>query len=285
MEALKLAPMKIDLETPLREITFAAFDLETTGMDPVRDKILEVGIAIFKGNRIQSCLEFLVNPGIPIPKVALDIHGIDDSMVRDSPKLETILPEILSTLAQAVPLAHNASFDLSFLVEVARCADLPLFSSPVVDTCLLSRHLFPKLPSHKLQSLVVQFNLGADQSHRALSDAKSCFSLFVRAVEELPLKWETSWGAFRSMFSGVLSIDLDRSNLPEKFSSFHGAIAERRRLVLSYQDGKGKVTQREVTPMGFALDERKRQVMFGYCHLRQGTRTFRIDRILEIKVS
>lgn len=272
-------------EAILEELTFAAFDLETTGIDPLRDKIVEIGVALFKKREIQQTVEILVNPGIPIPRVALAIHGIDDSMVANQPRLSEVLPEIFPLFSGKVPLAHNASFDLSFLLEGAREQRLPFSSSPVIDSCILARHVFPEMQSHRLQFLVKALNLECDQSHRALSDAKSCFSLFCKVVEKLPLQWQTPWEEFSSKFPGIFSMQLEGLALPERFSPFESAIQQRQRLLVSYQDGQGQVTEREITPIGVALDERQRMVMHGYCHLRQSTRTFRLDRIMDISLA
>lgn len=272
-------------QSPLSEILFGAFDFETTGMDPLNDKIVEIGGVFFRGPNVESEYQSLINPGIPISKEAYEVNGIGEALLESAPKLGEVLPEFLLQLASTVPVAHNASFDMSFLMEGARQESLPFLPSPMVDTCIISRKLFPKLKSHKLQTLVTEFALEGDEGHRALSDARSCFSLFCRQVSELPMKWDTPWGEFQSRVPGVFSIEQDRIRLPEKFSEFGPAIHDRKRLLLSYRDGKGARTERAVTPLGLVLDERERVVILGYCHLRRGTRTFRFDRILDMQVA
>lgn len=262
-------------------VPFAAFDLETTGMDPVVDRIIEIGVTIFRGGEVIGTFNTLVNPGMPMPKEAYDIHQIGDEELRDQPSIEMVLPKLLEHIAGAIPVAHNAPFDVSFVMEAARRMGLPFPADFVVDSCLMAKKLFPDLPNHRLSFLVEKFGLPVQKAHRALGDSSSCFSLFCRGVDELPLKWETPWNTFLSTVPGVFSINSPATPMPEKLAPFRDAFSNHERIVLSYQDGKGEVTLREVTPMGIT-SEGKKIVLIGYCHLRRGTRSFRVDRILKV---
>lgn len=276
--------MMLDNNTPLGEIPFAAFDIETTGLNPLTDKILEMAVVTFRRGEIQETIDSLINPGIVIPETVKNIHGISDEMVIDMPALAELIDDFLVPLGNSVVVAHNVSFDLSFFTEAAKAHGREPLTTAVVDSCELARQLFPNLTSYKLTSLVEKFGLPCDQSHRALSDAKSCFALFCKCVETLPKKWDTAWEEFRSLFTGIMQADLDELILPEKLIPVKEALIKRRRIRLSYRDAKGGLTKREVTPMGFASDH-NHPVLIGYCHLRQSKRTFRLDRILEIEIS
>lgn len=268
-------------ETPLKDIPFVAFDFETTGMDPLQDKIIEIGMALFRNGEILETFQQMVNPGIPIPKEAVKVHGITDEMLFDKPQIQEFLPGVVSLFSKGVPMAHNTSFDFAFLAESARREGLALPISPMVDTCRLAKGLFPALPTHRLTFLVQHFGIQAEQSHRALADAQSCFKVFCKSVEKFPLQWDTPWGELQSRISGILYSTGHEPELPENLSPIRTALEQHQRLKLSYRDGKGDITQRELTPVGFSYDGR-RTVLIAYCHLRQSTRTFRLDRILEV---
>lgn len=273
--------ISLDALSPLKSIQFVAFDFETTGLDPQRDKIIEIGMTLFQRDKILQTFHELVDPGIPMPREVSAIHGITDEMLRGKPSIQKFLPAILDFLGRGIPMAHNASFDFAFLSEAARAEGLTIPQSPMVDTCRLAQTLFPELPKHKLVFLVERFGIQTEKSHRALADSQSCFSVFCKSVEKLPLQWETSWRELQSHLSGILSLEEAGLSLPENLLPLQKALQEHQRLKISYKDGKGVVTERELSPSGFTYDGR-RMVLIAYCHLRQSTRTFRLDRILGV---
>lgn len=152
---------------------YVVVDLETTGLDPSEDTILEMAALRFeKGHLVQQFCT-LVNPGKPIPPYIQHLTGIREDMVREAPFLEEVLPDFLSILRGATLIAHNAAFDMAFL---AKALGSP-WSGPVLDTLELSRILFPWFPSHKLHILARQFKLDLTEEHRALADAKATAQL------------------------------------------------------------------------------------------------------------
>src|SRR5262249_49041404 len=130
-------------ERPLKQLTYVAFDLETTGLRPAAgDKVVSIaGVRVVNGRILTSeTFERLVNPGLPIPQTSIRFPGITDEMVRDNPPFAVVLPEFQRFAADAVLVAHNAAFDITFLNQAADNA--LRFDQPVVDTLLLSAHLF-----------------------------------------------------------------------------------------------------------------------------------------------
>ncbi|KUK12919.1 MAG: DNA polymerase III, epsilon subunit [Moorella sp. 60_41] len=160
--------------------SYVVLDLETTGLDTGRDRILEIAALRFEGGVLVEEFSTLVNPGIPVPPPIQRLTGIDDNMVSAAPSLDEVLPGLLSLLEGTVLFAHNSSFDLAFL-ERAVGAPCP---GPVLDTLELSRILFPSLASHKLGFLAAHFGLAADPCHRALADARAAAALLEILWEE-----------------------------------------------------------------------------------------------------
>lgn len=152
---------------------YVVVDLETTGLDPSQDTILEMAALRFEEGRLIQQFSTLVNPRKPIPPHIQRLTGIREDMVREAPFLEEVLPDFLSLLQGATIIAHNAPFDMAFLAK----ASGSLWDGPILDTLELSRILFPWFPSHKLHVLARHFNIDLAEQHRALSDAKATAQL------------------------------------------------------------------------------------------------------------
>jgi DNA polymerase III subunit epsilon len=160
---------------PLGELEFAVVDLETTGWSPEADAITEIGAVRVRGGRCQGEFASLVNPGTPVPPSIEKLTGISDGMLAAAPSLAAVLPGLLEFVKGCVLVAHNAPFDLGFLL--AGCADCGL-SWPgftVLDTVTLARRLMDpdEVPDCKLGTLAGFFRARTVPAHRALADARA----------------------------------------------------------------------------------------------------------------
>jgi DNA polymerase-3 subunit alpha (Gram-positive type) len=152
---------------------YCVFDIETTGLDAGLDAIIEIGAVIVEDGEIRERYASFVNPGRAIPEKIRKLTGIDDSMVRDAPPIETVLPEFLRFAGDAPFVAHNASFDTGFIAAASRRLGLN-GQRPSLDTLSLSRQLVPELRGHKLNHLTRHFNVELENHHRAVDDALAC---------------------------------------------------------------------------------------------------------------
>lgn len=168
----------IVLEKPLDSLTFTAFDFETTGLNPAKDRIIEIGAVRVRGGVIGETFHTLVNPGIPIPPEATAIHGITDADVASQPLVAEVFPEFLEFISGTVLFAHNAPFDMRFLQQALRTHGLPDHRLPVLDTLTFARRVFPCRYSYSLQNLAAWLGLDAQNAHSALDDALVCARLF-----------------------------------------------------------------------------------------------------------
>ena len=165
----------LELGVPLSEVTFCAVDLETTGGSPREDSITEIGAVIYRGGERLGSFQSLVNPGQPIPPYVAHLTGIDDRLVSAEPPIEQILPGFCEFARGAVIVAHNASFDFSFLNEHLRRLDYPPLPGPPVCTAKLARRVvWPDVPNVKLRTLAQYFRTRTQPTHRALADAEAC---------------------------------------------------------------------------------------------------------------
>jgi DNA polymerase III subunit epsilon len=160
---------------PLARLGFAVIDLETTGWSPGAAAITEVGAVRVVGGRRQGEFASLVNPGIPVPPGIEALTGITDWMLAAAPKLPAVLPGLLEFAEGCVLVAHNAPFDIGFLV--AACGDCGLAwpGFTVLDTVMLARQVMDpdEVPDCKLGTLAGFFRSRTAPAHRALADARA----------------------------------------------------------------------------------------------------------------
>ncbi|MGZ4150021.1 MAG: DEDD exonuclease domain-containing protein [Actinomycetota bacterium] len=160
---------------PLEDVTFVAVDLETTGGSPVDAAITEIGAVLLRGGERLATFQTLVNPARRIPPSIVHLTGIDDRMVADAPPIDAVLPSFLEFARGATFVAHNATFDFSFLNASLARSDRPALPGPPVCTAKLARRVvWPDVPNVRLATLARYFRTRAEPCHRALADAEAC---------------------------------------------------------------------------------------------------------------
>ena len=160
---------------------YVVFDLETTGFSPIKDKIIEIGAVKVENGKITERFSTFVNPKIPIPFRITQLTSITDQMVMDAPDIETVLPQFLEFIGDAVLVAHNASFDVGFIEQNCRYQDIvPNFTS--VDTVAMARILLPTLSKFKLNVVANALHISLENHHRAVDDAGATAEIFVKFV-------------------------------------------------------------------------------------------------------
>ncbi|MDE6829465.1 MAG: PHP domain-containing protein, partial [Lachnospiraceae bacterium] len=155
-----------------------------TGFSPVKDKIIEIGAVKVEQGKITDKFSTFVNPRVPIPFQITQLTSITDEMVMDAPDIETVLPQFLEFVKDAVLVAHNASFDVGFIEQNCRCQNImPDFTS--VDTVAMARILLPTLSKFKLNIVANALHISLENHHRAVDDAKATADIFVKFIEML----------------------------------------------------------------------------------------------------
>ena len=150
---------------------FVVFDIETTGFSPVNNRIIEIGAVKVSGGEVVERFSTFVNPKVPIPFEIEKLTSIRDDMVMDAPVIEEVLPEFLAFCDGCVLVAHNANFDMSFIMENARRQGLPN-EFTFVDTVGISRVLLPNQSKHTLDAVAKTLNISLENHHRAVDDAE-----------------------------------------------------------------------------------------------------------------
>ena len=154
---------------------FTVFDVETTGMSPARDRMVEIAAARIEPDGKVTRWQTLLNPGCLIPYAATRVHRITDEMVKDAPCFSDAGFEFLDFARDTILVAHNARFDLGFLQESLARHGLELWRGKTMDTIRLMKQAYAGLPSYSLQNLRQAFKLDdydGQQAHRAAADVE-----------------------------------------------------------------------------------------------------------------
>ena len=162
--------------------TFVVFDLETTGLSPMKDEITEIGAVKIKNGQIIDQFHTLVNPGCSIPYRITKLTGISDDLVKNAPKIKDVLPKFMEFCHHNILIAHNAKFDISFIKNKARNINLNV-KNAVLDTLALSRICLPHLKRHGLNNIVKHFGVKLENHHRALDDAQATADIFIKLID------------------------------------------------------------------------------------------------------
>ncbi len=194
---------------------FVIFDLETTGTSPQNCAITEIGAVKYRNGEIYDEFCTFVNPEMPIPEKITEITGISDDMVKDAPTIGEVYDKFMEFCGDAVLVAHNASFDVSFLRAASEKLQR-LLKVTYLDTVAVSRYVNNDLSRHTLDSVAKYFGLGDFNHHRASDDAKMLAMIFDKMAKKLIGEGITKI----SELSEVMSTGTD----PKKLRTYHQII-------------------------------------------------------------
>ncbi|MGL5055689.1 MAG: PolC-type DNA polymerase III [Fusobacteriaceae bacterium] len=173
-------PKNVEIE----EETYVVFDLETTGLNAHKNEIIEIGAIKLKGTRIVDRYSTFVKPVGRIPKKIQELTGISESDVSGARYIEEVLPEFLEFIGDATLVAHNAPFDMSFIVrDSKRILDKKIDNS-VIDTLQMAKDLYPKLKNYGLKTVTKFLGVALESHHRAVDDSQATANMFVIFLEK-----------------------------------------------------------------------------------------------------
>jgi len=269
----------------LQSIDFVAFDTETTGLWAPVNRIVGIGAIKFRLGRprIEQFKE-LVNPARKIPVETVNIHGITDSMVRQSPTIEPVLGQFREFCGpDSVLIAHNAMFDISFVGCEADRVGFELGENLILDTVDIYRQYHPGLDSYSLLSLAREFKIVREQSHRAADDAALVWKLFEKVSEKFP--FITGEGEFRRAFShyNFSQWQAEEVRLPDHFEDITKAIEQDLPLEIIYTSN-GRPPQKRIIRPRRVHTLRSQYYVSAWCEKYEEERTFRLDRISSFRL-
>lgn len=289
--------VEVARDLPFSELAFAVVDVETTGLSArTGDRICEVAVVLARKGAIVDELQTLVDPGRPISFGASAVNGITDRMVRGAPSFCSVAPSLLRMLEGAVLVAHNASFDLSFLSTELRAAGHAPPGNPVVDTLSLARRCYT-FRSNRLGEIARTLGIETTGLHRALADATITWHVLQRFLGDLQtcgvstladlIKLQGALTPLSGWYSRPPDMEWDGSGLHCPIEGLppliEQAMRARSALRITYQGSDGKQSERVVQPRKVTL-RAEATYLVAYCHLKRQERNFRLDRILELRI-
>ena len=158
---------------------YVAFDLETTGLSSVNDRIIEIGAVVMRGKEEIERFQTFVDPERTLERKIVDLTGISDDMLRGAPKIEEVLPKFIEFVGDRVLVAHNADFDTGFIRAECERQGIP-YTFTSADTLILSQNLMPQLGKFKLDIVANALSLPEFNHHRAADDAVICGMIMER---------------------------------------------------------------------------------------------------------
>ncbi|WP_307356071.1 PolC-type DNA polymerase III [Hathewaya limosa] len=166
---------------------FVVFDIETTGFSSENDKIIEIGAVKIKNGKIIDSFNEFVNPQISIPYKITELTSITNDMVFGKDNISIILPKFMEFCKEAILVAHNANFDVSFIKK--NCRDLNIeFTNSTMDTIPLCQFLYTELKRYKLNVVAKHLGISLENHHRAVDDAKATGEILLKCFEKLKEK-------------------------------------------------------------------------------------------------
>jgi DNA polymerase III epsilon subunit family exonuclease len=263
-------------------ISFAIFDVETTGLNPVYGhRICEVACLCLQQGVEVARFESLVDPGRSISPGAFAVNQITPDLLENAPAFECIGGDLLALMEDAILVAHNAPFDLGFLATELQIAGLPPPEGPVIDTLTLSRRMYD-LASHSLSAVVYALQVPVEPTHRAMSDVQATRHVLERMLWDLDHRWGVeTLGQLLDFQGGPIPYPHPRAlPLPPEIAE---ALSAKGRVFMRYVDARGQETERVIQPI-HVNEQRGFLYLTAHCFRAGDVRTFRLDRILEMAV-
>ena len=158
--------------------SLVAIDLETTGLDPLKDAIIEIAAVRFSGTRVEAEWTSLINPARAIPPLITQLTGINNDMVRNAPPIKAVIQELADFVGDSPVVGHNVQFDLGFLHKNGI-----LGLAEPIDTYELAAVLMPTASRYNLGSLGQILGILIPNSHRALDDARLAHAVYLKLYE------------------------------------------------------------------------------------------------------
>ena len=280
--------MPLSLLTPLSDVPIAVVDVETTGASAAYgDRVIELGVVRLEGGRRVAEYQQLLDPDRRISPGITALTGISPAMCAGQPRFADVADQLTTLLSGAAVMGHNVRFDLSFIANEYRRAgqDMAARLGPgvtVLDTVRIARRRFGR-GGNGLQRLARRLNVPAVTAHRALADAQTTHLVFEQLM--VPCGgWSTS------LFDTVAAQGGPMGLLPAATAGrdsplpleLEEALEQRRPVMMVYLDARQKRTERIIEP----LEVRRfsgNLTLIAHCHLRDDRRTFKLERIVELK--
>lgn len=268
--------------TAVDDVEFLVIDVETTGLSPdAGDRVCEIAAIKLRGGAVVETFTTLIDPQRPMPAGAFAVHGISPAMLAGAPAFGDVAVRLEEMMHDAVLVAYNAPFDMSFLTSELLLAGRRRPENTVVDALAMARQLLPGLARYAQENVAHAVGIPFPVRHRALEDSMVTGRLFVMFTSVLK-----AYGY--ATVADLQRRDLTRLLNEHRIRTLTAAIAGSRRIWIRYLSPTGpEITERYISPRECteATSGRERSTyLLGYCHASRADRTFRVDRILDLRL-
>ncbi len=248
-------------------------DIESTGLDAKHgDRICEIALIRWQSGEVVRRWQTLVDPERPISAGAYAVNGIEDDALLGAPRFADVVEALLRELDGAVIVAHNVPFDVEFLNVELAALGLPPLSNVALDTLTLARNY---LTHDRYNLAALSRDLGFDgPAHRAMSDVIALQALFVHLLARLRMLGAMTLGDLVRAQRGLLPGEPE----PETPPLIAEALRNGTRLRIAYRTNGGDPVVREILPLEYRAGLNAPRLQ-AYCYLRNGQRTFYLERI------
>lgn len=266
-----------------------AFDLEMTGLSPVFDKVIEIAAIRINAKGEVSTFHEMINPLIPIPEYTIEYHGITNDMVRSCPTLKKPLKEFSDFYNSLPLLAHNAQFDMGFIVKGNHEFNYPFSLSDVYDSCKFARALYKKEKADKPESFKLsdlarffEFNF---THHQALDDAIISLKVFIKCLERFK-----SYTGSRSLkdLSFLFKMNSFKKpieyELPKKLHPIKEHLKTRSRVHIKYKGSSTGDNFRPIKPIAF-IPMPQGLILYAECLNDNLNKHFMVKKIKSLKTN
>jgi len=265
----------------LKNHTFSFLDVETTGLSAFYgDRVCEIAVLKWRNGKTIDTFHTLINPQRSISSGAYAVNRITPKMLEGKPFFPEVAPKLLSLLKDTIMVCHNVPFDLGFLIAECERVPIKIPEIKLIDTLLLARRHF-NFWSNSLGSVAESLGIDVKKDHRALADVKTTLAVFLHFISYLEKHGiedinQITCGSIEIITGGKRP----KFTLPPQIDE---ALKRKKPLLIKYVSAAGEETMRVIEPIEI-IPNRDYLYLVAQCRLRKESRTFRLDRIVEMSV-
>ena len=170
---------------------FTVIDIETTGLSTEYDEIIEISAIQVRNNTIFKTFSSLVQPSFEIDEYIEELTGITNEMLKNAPKISSVLPDFLNFIENDILLGYNVNFDINFLYDSAEKLSCGVLKNDFIDVMRIFRKLYPELKHHRLKDLSDLYNIDYSNAHRSLADCEITLAGYTYLFKDIESKFST----------------------------------------------------------------------------------------------
>jgi len=246
-----------------------ALDLETTGLSPLVDRMIEISLIKWHSAKTEIFTSF-IDPEMEIPEASIAIHGITNEMIQGAPSVESVLKKYRDFVGDLPLIAHNAKFDLGFLIFNLHRYQMNFGENDVYCSCQGAKEAFPALTNYKLSTITKELAIKLESHHRAQDDAQACLEVMARAIEvksDIKPVFKTPDFAKRRF-----------QDLPKALEGLSKKVRQGHVIEIRYKGGTHKNQWRPIQCLSL-LPLPQGNVLYAKCLLSQHYKSFLLHRV------